>query len=371
MNSYAMDVTPTSVGSWTYTCECGTSSKNVTVTAVKPEVVSVDFREGGVQTITDVGTDPEWTKAGRNEPFVSIKNAPINFYVKFSASKNLTFATSVMICEAKDATTQYAASATWQNWPSAEIGRGGQIPNVITTSTETYSWRYSVDAGANWEECNDTSHTWYSTWSTYKCSASDFTKKHIHYVVSKANNSTTMKQAAEKLGPDAVSGDRFSLFANHEATPWDIIDTSAKSDCVSLCTLMKRELELLGDESATLRFVYACNASWDSLASTSRTAPEICNAHGTHPLLFWAGGGYNSWEACLRHENRWWMGGGGDYQDHPIEVLRDVTSPNIASSHPGTNHQCICVHPVPYPETNTPAGRVIPQKPYPPCIPDF
>jgi hypothetical protein len=68
------------------------------LTVVKPEVVSVDFRDGGVQTITGVGTAPEWQKnPSRGELFSAKKGSTISVYARFRADINLTFPAAVKV----------------------------------------------------------------------------------------------------------------------------------------------------------------------------------------------------------------------------------------------------------------------------------
>ncbi|MDR2438163.1 MAG: hypothetical protein LBE12_02175 [Planctomycetaceae bacterium] len=216
----------------------------------------------------------------------------------------------------------------------------------------TLSWAYWVNGGTDWIDIARTSHIIYVTWGKYKCKVSEFTKKHIQYACKTAGGSESLKEIGEKIGADAVSSNRFVLSANCIDTPWDIIDKPTKSDCISLCTFMKKVIELLGDDSAEIWYVYARHRSWLGLASKSSTNHEKCSQtnHNPHVLGYWAAGGFNYWEACCRFQNKWWMGGEGKAEDHPIEILRAVTKPNTQDG----NHQCDeCVPSVPvsYPWT--------------------
>jgi hypothetical protein len=380
-NGDVSDAFASVTGSVIQSFECG-NWEFAAVTSVKPELLSVDFKNGGVQTITGVGITPEWVKANasgqgaRNEPFCAVKNLPFNVSAVLSAPKNLTFPTSVKICEGMNK-TQAAVDCTLQNWASV-VTLTRNSPNAVALGTSNFNWHYTVDNGQNWHKFGESTHISYTTWGTKLCPESDFTKSHIHYACTTANGATTLAQIGDMIGPNATGSGRFDLQNNHALTPWLIIDTTPnlKSDCVSLCTLMKSAIQLLGDNSAEVWFVYACSNSWNNLANTSSYANEICVAHG-HELGFWNGGN-NRYERCCRFQGKWWMGGIGISKPHPIEVLRSVTSPNTVNGHTSgsTHHQCLdCFHPMPYPAST---GGIIPPlnnttnpPSYPSAIPNF
>jgi hypothetical protein len=172
------EMTANSSSTFTLTYECG-NTKTFTVTVVQPEVISVDFRGAGVQTIYDVGTTPEWVKnPARDEPFCAVKNQDAGIYAKFGASKNLTFPASVKVCEREEQSND-AVNTTWQNWPSSEVVLYRNMPNKITIGSSKFHWKYSADNGQNWKECGESTHKVYVTWDTKQCPDTDFTKAHI------------------------------------------------------------------------------------------------------------------------------------------------------------------------------------------------
>jgi len=240
-------VVPTIAGAWTFTVECG-NTKSVTITVVQPEVVSVDFRDGGVQDIFDVGLEPEWTKAGRNEPFTAKRNSIAPAHARFSAAKNLTFSTSVQV---RGQLNHFATGTVWKNWPSSEVTLIGTMPSVIgivgdpdndDSEAIVFNWHYLADGGTTWWTCGTSKHTAYITWDTYQCAGKDFTKAHIAFACSKANGSTTLPQIGDVLGPVLMGSTYFGtnyppplgtgtdLFTTNTSDVWAIVDSGIKGD---------------------------------------------------------------------------------------------------------------------------------------------
>jgi hypothetical protein len=198
------------VGSTVCSVECG-NTISVTITVVKPEVVSVDFKGGGVQDIYDVGPSPEWIKGTRNEPFSAKRNTQAPAYVRFSASKNLTFSTTVLV---RAQPNGGSASTTWRVWPSAEIGFSGTMPNCVNIETVVFNWQYSVVGGASDIPCGTSTHEGYITWDEYKCPASEFVKDKISKSIVKTGvlfNNHTEDQLATNICKN-VNGNVLSGF---------------------------------------------------------------------------------------------------------------------------------------------------------------
>jgi hypothetical protein len=328
--------------------------------------VSVDVKGDDVQTIYDVGMEPEWKlDPPRKEPFCAVKGKVIYAISTFTASKNLTFETPITL---RWSAEKEPISVNWKIWSYAHT-RSFTTSNQVCLTENTFKYEYLPNGTEKWIALGEQlTIDGYVTWDFRKCPITDFTKAHIYYACSTAHGATTLAEIGNKIGPDAVANARFTLSNNHVNTPWKIIDIPTKSDCVSLCELMKSAIELLGNDSAQIWYVYARHQSWNGLASTLSNQHESCSfaRHNPHILGFW-NGGLNKWEACCRFQNKWWMGGLGSAKDHPIEVLRTVTSPNTANGH----HQCgECSPPTPvsYPWST---AQQIPDKPYPYEIPNY
>lgn len=327
------DVVTTVVGSSPYTVECG-NTKSVIVTVVKPWVESVDFRDGGVQTIYDVGLGPEWTITGRNYPFCVIKNQPFGIYARFNAAKNLTFPTAVQVCEHPD-TISLAASTVWQNWASGEVGRSGIFFNSIAIFSVAYQWSYRVNGENEWHRCGNSTHTGYVTWDSHKCPIEDFTESHIAFTCAAAYGASTLTEIGNKLGPNICGNGRFGtdrephgsdIFTHNLSAVWRLVDEYKKGDCGTLCTLMKAAIMLLGDNSAEVLFVYSRHNSWAGLSSALSTNNETRTGVGTE--LGFMNPDYNYYEGCCVFQEKWWMGGLGESKDSAYNVLIHVSSPN-------------------------------------------
>jgi hypothetical protein len=373
-----LDRTAESSSSESLECECG-NTKTLTVTNVNLELTSVDFKGENVQTIYDVGTESEWKKANvngqgaRNEPFCIVKDKSYEGNFVFSLSKSLTFETTISArCSLtgndkegnSGGTTYRTFTLKDQNQNiSKEITISAE--NVVKKDTLKIVWSYEKQNSTNPEdriEFGNTTHTRYVTWGKHKCKDifgkdTYFTKNHIDYACKTANGAATLVEIGDKIGVDAVAKARFNIRNNHYYYPWSIIDFSVKSDCISLCRLMKSAIDLLGDDSAKIFFVYARHDSWVGLANIKDGAHEtgaVCsNSNCEHKLFFWAGGP-NSFEGCCRFENKWWMGGisepngDGSFKNHPLEVLRRVTAPNTSRSR-HQYYECNKTIPVSYP----------------------
>jgi hypothetical protein len=323
-------------GSATLTCECG-NIKTITVTKVQPEVISVDFRGDGVQTIYDVGTTPEWKKAdtngqgARNEPFSAVKNKNINYYAKFSANKDLTFSTKVWVSVNKGAVV-YQDSYQWQHWETEEVTKKYLTPNKISQETLSFEWHYRTP-DSDFISCGSTEHKGYITWDTKKCPDADFTKKHIFYACSTANGATTIAKIGELIGPDAVSNTRFGNDTQHDlSNVWILIDENKKGDCGTLSTLMKAAIQLLGDSSAEVKFVFSRHTSWNNFVKDSGSHTNNEQRSGVGTELGFMNPDYNYHEGCCKFQGKWWMGGLGTSKDSAYDVLMHVSAPNNSST---------------------------------------
>jgi hypothetical protein len=157
---------------------------------------------------------------------------------------------------------------------------------------------------------------------------------------------------ADKIGEDAVSGNRFnddySIFADNNAyrlnTAWQVMD-GQDADCITLSTLMKYELDLLGVTGSEVRCVFARHESWTGLSSTDRFANEIKDGNPDNRLVFWFGGldSENIYEGCCVVElpngtKQWWMGGIGEKRYNAYEVWNVITKNNQSGL--DKPHQC-------------------------------
>jgi hypothetical protein len=324
-------------GSYALTVTCGTSNKTVTVKVVEPVLESINFEGGDIQTIADVGTTPEWQRnPSRNEPFSSIKGSSDNAVVKLSIPYELTISTPITIyANTATRTTSFQglnATATFIIDVSASVGK-------FTINT---AWKYSVSPNAMNQTLANITHTYYCTWGTMLCEPSDFTKAHLAYACEKAQGATTLVAIGDKIGPDATAVARFGVNYEPQGTDicthdlslvWRLIDENKKGDCATLCTLMKAAILLLGDNSASIKFVFARHASWSGLDKDSgaRTNNETRAGVGTE-LGFIRNINYNYFEGCCLFQNKWWMGGLGTSKTSAYNVLMDVSSPNNSST---------------------------------------
>jgi hypothetical protein len=323
-------------------CECGnTITKKLT--KIYPELQSVDFKNGGVQTIKDVGTEPEWKKAdangrgGRDEPFCVVKNQAYNLIGTFTFSKKLTFPTSIKICET-DNTRSTAVTAIVQD--DMTVTRLRDAPNKVSYDILEFNWPYTVNNGQSWRSLQTPlKHIMYNTWDYKLCADADFTKGHIHYACTTANGAITLTEIGDKIGPDATSRSRFSgnrnrqIVLTHDLSKvWEIIDKNKKADCGTLSTLMKATILLLGDETPKVKFVMPrhkswkgleSDSSWDSEKRTNFLGREIEGSELGFITSF-----YNYYEGCCLFQEKWWIGGVGQSKNSAYEVLILVTFPN-------------------------------------------
>jgi hypothetical protein len=352
----------------TIECTCG-NTKTVTLSGIKPTLDSVDFKDGGVQTIKDVGTEPEWKKAnnngqgGRNEPFCVKKDSNYNINCKFSLSKSLTFDTTVnRRCSIISDDTNVAGvidtkSFSFKN-QSAEFVVPHISVNKVKSDTLNIEWSYIRQNDNKYEVFSSTSHTRYTTWDTYKCQANDFTKAHIKFACDTANGATTLTIMGDMIGQN-VMDDEFFVTANptncikstQEDLIWSLVDTRSNNnpvtgDCIVLAMLMKKIIQLLGDDSAKVAYVYARTSSWNGLVNNTHSQNEKRRQIPSTKKL-WLGfysGSFNYFEGCCVFQNKWWLGGLGKSENSALDVLYYVSKNNINENAEGDNGQRQCWH---------------------------
>ncbi|MDR2168905.1 MAG: hypothetical protein LBP59_02065 [Planctomycetaceae bacterium] len=254
--------------------ECG-NTKTITLTNIKPTLESVDFKNGGVQTINDVGSNPEWKKAtangqgARNEPFCVIKNQPHNTITELNAPKNLTFATTVLLREYES--LSYPETFTWQNWP-INITTIRTPPNHVYACNITYKWEYSTNGGQQWQKFADSNHNMYVTWAQKLCGDTDFTKEHIHYACTNANLATTVTNSAVynpacqnyvfASSTGVVNKTASAIYASpgfgsyYDRNAWRFWSTKDPGDCGTLANLAGASLQILGIHTNAPLYAY-------------------------------------------------------------------------------------------------------------------
>ena len=219
-----------------------------------------------------------------------------------------------------------------------------KIPAQIDVLNQSVNW--SINAGG--VSCVATSsgpHKVYVTWDTPTGTAT--TLKRMDWAVNLAKSSTSLEQIADAIGPDAVGGSRFGANSIFDTPPsmsnaWAVMD-GYLSDCGTLSTLMKYELDLLGATGSEVRFVYARHESWTGLSQPSppyASYKEYDESGNWLGMWFSSGSGQglNKYEGCCVFQSKWWEGGNGLATNSAYEVLLYLTSPNTS----GTNnsHQC-------------------------------
>ncbi len=182
------------------------------------------------------------------------------------------------------------------------------------------------------------------------------TARRIDKCTEVANGKKSPTMIGDAIGPQATSGRLF--FNTHSVnggapmtTVWEILDRHGGGDCVSLATLMKAEVDMLGATGSKVEYVYACHRDWSHLSSQFANANEYDDSHTNKLGMYFGsryhgaagdthhGGGWNNYEGCCEFDGKWWMGGFGKSKPSAKEVLWFVVRPNDVN---GTveDHQC-------------------------------
>jgi hypothetical protein len=364
-------------------CECGnTITKKLT--KIYPELQSVDFKNGGVQTIKDVGEEPEWTRTIvenqeliRNKPFCSIINSPVDINIIISISKNLTFANqSVVSVDARvNDIVLRGGNCNFQLNKRWSLSFRISSPDKVSVSYRNFEWRYKLN-GNNFQTIRNTTLCGFFTFDKHKLMNNDyFTSNHLLYACNVASGSKKLSEIGDKIGPDVMSPTFFmddptryspmtkSLSVTDNDALWLIIDEyqrfgvnsrmRARGDCAGLSTLMKKVIELLGDNSAEVAYVFPRHKSWEGLANSSMQSVESYRDDKPYPIGDYLGyvsqEKWNNYETCCVFQNKWWMGGLGSSKGDPLSVLLRVTLnnkdygvivPNDVNASDNHNRQC-------------------------------
>jgi hypothetical protein len=133
---------------------------------------------------------------------------------------------------------------------------------------------------------------------------------------------------AKYITVDNNDRDRVWLIVDEFFSKGKNAENRARGDCGALSLLMKKIIELLGDDSAKVAFVYPRHKSWEGLANTSYRAVEFSPDNNPKNYLGYVYGGWNNFEGCCVFQDRWWMGGLGMARNNPYNVLMRVTKNN-------------------------------------------
>ncbi|MDR2763078.1 MAG: hypothetical protein LBB88_10780 [Planctomycetaceae bacterium] len=337
----------------TLTFECG-NKKTIKLINIKPILESVDFQGNGIQKINEVGDDPEWQKTNkknskeRNEPICVVKNNKFQANSKISMSNDLTFQTDVSIFVEIGNTTKTFGKHRY-DWKLKNKGTFDLIilditvENMVYIGTSNYDFYYNVNNKK--ENMTVFTNTAYVTWDFSKLQDARYiTKRHLQYACRTANGSKTLAEIGDKIGADIMSKDYFKVendntyrYSRYITTDhpenqlWLIVDhvitmgrasrIRARGDCGAQAQLMKKIIELLGDDSAKIAYVFPRHNSWDGLAHESHNEVEQLG-------FGYVMGSWNNYEGCCIFQNKWWMGGFGKSQDNALKVLLYVTMNN-------------------------------------------
>jgi hypothetical protein len=349
------------------------NKKTIKLKCIKPILESIDFKGVGVQTIQDVGTEPEWKKANvngtgaRNEPFCVIRNKNFDVDFVFSLPTDLTFETTFgAICSipSDDAGISISRSFTVKD-KNKNFNAKFTLTEKDEVGKDTSRFKWSIvkqnnnnnnnNSNSNNTVFSDTSHIKYITWDSYKCPQTDFTKGHIDYACTTANGATTLAGIGDKLGPPIMGQEFFWpknpnnwISSDDAGRAWEIVDTKSrnnplKGDCGLLAILMKKAIELLGDDTAKVGYVYARTTEWKGLVLN---APKTSHGYytiekNTFTLVYYSGG-LNKYEGCCTFQNKWWMGGLGKSAESALDVLNTVTQNNKNENAVNDNGQRQC-----------------------------
>lgn len=229
---------------------------------------------------------------------------------------------------------------------SASFTTADKLPKKIANTTLSVDWQISYDNGTSWESLKTSSHKLFVTAGTPGGSA--VTVKRMDRATTKGIDQDTNQKVADKLIPLVIPSPFGSWSINATGTyklttAWRICDAAPTTipagaqwggDCISLATLTKLHLEMLGVTGSATHYVYACHKDWTALVDAG---------FETHPttgvnLLQWYGGADpapgapdfrpNNYEACLEYNGDWYEGGIGAKFNSAKAVLHSVCDPN-------------------------------------------
>lgn len=180
--------------------------------------------------------------------------------------------------------------------------------------------------------------------TTPMCSWPHHPPRRVNFVTGVADGATSKASAGDQVGPDATAGGHFgsnSINGDPNApgnlASARLVMNGVRGDCGTLATLMKYELDLIGATGASVQYVHACHANWDSLLGPAEK-------DGERVLGMWFGDvlglgyGWNNYEGCCEFEGKWWEGGNGVGAASAVAVLHDSCDPNVSGA--TNSHQC-------------------------------
>ena len=179
-----------------------------------------------------------------------------------------------------------------------------------------------------------------------------------------AKGEETLEGIGLKIGPTAVAvnkldGNVSAIGGKSEKrlpNAWCVLD-GKKADCVTLCTLLKYELDIIGAPGAQIGYVFPRTKSWTGLWQLDSAQGRSQVNDSNRPLIYINDRVPNIFEGCCSFQGQWWMGGTGTFRKQPVEVLHAVADPN---NDPGQNHQCFVMqvaNVVPFPKTKPPTYK--------------
>ena len=205
---------------------------------------------------------------------------------------------------------------------------------------ETISWTAKAYSGSEnvTKDVQDTEHEVYVLWDTPVID-DEPTRHRVDQLTTWASQQADVSSISNGIGTNtagasSVNGLHFngslSAFGNppYYKNVWAPLDGTNGADCITLCTLMKSAMDMIGVTGSEVWFVFPRHASWTGLASQNSFASEYRDSNNSNTVLLY--GAQNNFEACCKFQGVYWMGGeNGQTENTALAVLYNcVGQPN-------------------------------------------
>lgn len=168
------------------------------------------------------------------------------------------------------------------------------------------------------------------------------TAKRVKFVCSEAADQDQVTPCADAIY-DALAGRRpvFDLGGGNPINRWFMMDPGGPSgECIALAMLMQDMCRMLGLGDGEIGYIYGTTDNDCYSTSDDAFETRVCpgGVHGDEEIAYYAGGGWNNWEAVFSI-NAWYYAVKETKSQTPVNIIKTILGANDPGGEHKGNHQ--------------------------------
>ena len=236
------------------------------------------------------------------------------------------------------------------------VNSTGPLQAQIGVVNQGINWSVTV-GGVTADAGSSGPHTIYVLWGSP--AGATPTLKRVTFICNSANGNAGVTPCANAIYNALAGSPPTFALGNTPSNIWSMMDPGGPTgECIDLAKLMRDMCSMLGLGSGEIGFVYATTDNNCYNTSSNAQKTRVCpgGVHGSETLLYYAGGGWNNWEAIFKI-NGWYYAVQETSNQTPVSIIKTILGPNDPGANNKGNHQAwtysqpvtCCVTPGPHP----------------------